>query len=201
MINIIEKNKRLWMFYCTVLRALGWILLCIGGIGFVMLLLESIQTGGEVTFKGGFGPFKRSYNLFVNIGLVSLGLSQLVRYLCSSDNKMGPLLRYGDKIFYLYAIITVWQVGFWIWLVATGWMGSNTSVLQHQAHSLPHQVHYSTMYMSKAANGLHWFIFFLPTLLYKGAKVLILVGLGKFLKQVIAIIKDSKQSSDIKTAV
>jgi len=200
MINIIEKNKRLWMFYCTVLRVLGWILLCIGGIGFVMLLLEYIQTGGEVTFKGGFGPFKRSYNLFVNIGLVSLGFSQLVRYLCGNDNKMGPLLRYGDKIFYLYAILTVLQVGIWIWL-STGRMGSNTSVLQHQAHSFPHQVDYITMYTSKAANGLHWFIFFLPTLLYKGAKVIILVGLGKFLKQLIPITKDSKQSSDIKTAV
>lgn len=200
MINIIEKNKRLWMFYCTVLRVLGWVLLCMGGIGFVMLLLESFRTGGGVTFEGVLGVFKRSYHHFVNIGLVSLGFSQLVRYLRVNDNKMGPLLRYGDKIFYLYAIITVLQVGIWIWL-STGRMGSNTSVLQHQAHSFPHQVDYITMYTSDPADGLRWFIFFLPTLLYKGAKVLILVGLGKFLKQLIAIIEDSKQSSDIKTAV
>jgi len=195
MINIIEKNKRLWMFYCTVLRALGWILLCIGGIGFVMLLLESIQTGGEVNLKGEFRAFKRYYYLFLNIGLVSLGFSQLVRYLYGNDNKMGPLLRYGDKILYLYAIITVYQVGFWIWLDATSRMGNHTSVFQQ------HQVQYIRMYTSNAANGLHWFILFLPTLLYKGAKVLILVGLGKFLKQLISIIKDSKQSSDIKAAV
>jgi len=194
MININEKNKRLWLVYSTILRILGWLCVCMGGIGFVMLLLEYIQTGGEVTFKGEFRAFKRSYNIFVNIGLLSLGLSQLLRYLCGNNKKMGPLLRYGDKILYLYAIITVLKVGFWIWLDAMSRMDSITS-------AFPNQVQYITIHTSKAAYGLHWFILFLPTLLYQGAKVLILIGLGKFLKYSVAIIKESKQSSEIKTAV
>jgi len=90
---------------------------------------------------------------------------------------MGPLLRYGDKIFYIYAIITVYQVGFEIWLVGTGRMGSNVSL------------------------DLHWLMLFLPTLLYQGAKALIFVGLGKFVKYLIAAVKDSKQSSALKAAV
>ena len=177
MINIIEKNKRLWMFYCTVLRALGWILLCMGGIGITLLIIEATQTGGAVNLRGTLGMLKRSNYIFINIGLVSLGVSQLVRYLCGNDNKMGPLLRYGDKIFYFYAIITVGQVGSYIWLDATGRMGSNVPL------------------------DLHWLILFLATLLYKGAKVLILVGLGKFLKYLVTVIKDSKQSSNTKTVV
>lgn len=191
MINIIEKNKRLWMFYCTVLRILGWLCVCMGGIGFVMLLLEYIQTGGEVTFRGTFRAFKRSYNLFVNIGLLSLGFSALIRYLGGSNRKMGPLLRYGDKIFYLYAILTVLKVGFWIWIAAANRMENIKPVFQNQAD-------YITMYTSDRADGLRWFILLLPTLLYQGVKVLILVGLGKFLKYLINIIKDLKQSSTLK---
>ncbi len=194
MINIVEKNKRLWMFHCTVLRILGWVLLCLGGIGFVMLLLESMQTGGEVTFKGILGTFKRSNHLFFNIGLVSLGFAQLARYLYGSDNKMGLLMRYGDKIFYLYAILTVFKVGFWIWITAANRMENIKPVLQNHAD-------YITVYTSKPADGLRWLILFLPTLLYQGAKALIFVGLGKIVKYLIAAIKDSKQSSALKAAV
>jgi hypothetical protein len=81
---------------------------------------------------------------------------------------MGPLLRYGEKVFYLCAIIVIWGVGAEVWLVATGQMGGNNAL------------------------DLRFLMFFMPTLLYKSAKVLILVGLGQFLKQLIAAIEGSK---------
>lgn len=80
---------------------------------------------------------------------------------------MGLLLRYGEKIFYLCAIIVIWRGGAEIWLFATGRMGGNSSLE-------------------------HWLMFFMPTLLYKSAKVLILAGLGQFLKQLIVAIECSK---------
>ncbi len=167
MTEFIEK-KRLLVFYCITLKFLGWILLCMGGIGFALLTLESFRTGGEVTFEGLLGVFKRAYNHFTNIGLVSLGFAQLVRYLCENDHKMGLLLRYGEKIFYLYAIITVWQEGAQVWFVATGQTGANSSI------------------------NLHWLMFYAPTLLYKSAEILIYIGLGQFLKRFIAITKKTR---------
>lgn len=60
MLEFIEKNKRLLVSYCTVLRILGWILLCMGGVGTVLLVLEASQTGGRVNLEGALGIFKRS---------------------------------------------------------------------------------------------------------------------------------------------
>lgn len=168
MIKLVEKNKRLLMLYRTSLRALGWILLCMGGIGIALLVLEYSQTGGRITLGGTLGMLKRSGFIFINIALVSLGLAQLVRYLCGNGCKMGLLLRYGEKIFYVYAIITILQVGGQVWHVAAGRMGANISL------------------------NLHWLLVFLPTLLYQSTKALILVGLGQLLKQLIAAIEDSK---------
>lgn len=168
MLEFIEKNKRLLASYCKVLRILGWILLCMGVVGTVLLVLEASQTGGRVNIEGILGMLKRSNATFITTGLVSLGFAQLVRYLCENGHKMGLLLRYGEKIFYLYAIIVIWEVSVQVWLVATGQMGGNNSL------------------------GLRWLMFFMLTLLYKSAKVLILVGLGQFFKQLIAAIEGSK---------
>jgi len=165
MVKFIEKNKRLLMFYRTVLRTLGWVLLCMGGIGFTMVILESSR-GSGITFEGFLGTFKRSYSVFVNIGLVALGFSQFVRFCCEKDSKKGLLLRYGEKIFYLYAVIAVWQVCVEFWLVTTGKTGGSV---------------------------YHWLLFMLPgTLLYKSARVLIFVGLGQLLKQLILAIEASR---------
>jgi hypothetical protein len=139
-----------------------------GAIGFTLLLSEYFQ-GKRVTLDGTFGMLKRSYGHFINIGLVSLGLTQFIQYLCGCDNKVGLLLRYGDKIFYVYAFLGVWQEVGQAWFVATGKMGGDSSW------------------------QLSWFIFTLPVmLLYKVAKALILIGLGLFLKQLIAVIKESR---------
>ncbi|MGB8225704.1 MAG: hypothetical protein WCE45_02375 [Sedimentisphaerales bacterium] len=174
MMEFIEKNKRLLVFYYTTLRILGWILLGLGGVGFTLLILEALKTGGGITFEGTTGLVKRSYPAFISIGLLSLGFAQLVRYFCGNSRKMGLLLRYGDKIFYLCAIVAIWQVCGQAWLVATGKTGGNSS--QH----------------------LHWFLFDFPLLLlYKTAKALILVGLGLFLKKLIAAIENSRLKTPI----
>jgi hypothetical protein len=141
MAEIIEK-KRLLVFYCTALRVLGWILLCLGFIGIALLFVEATQTGGTVDLRGALGMIKRSYTQFISIALVSLGFGQLVRYLFFNDHKMGPLLRYGEKIFYLCAIIAVWNIGAYFWLVATG-----------------HQIGGDSSFISR------WLLYFMPTLL------------------------------------
>jgi len=167
MVEIIEK-QRLLVFYCRALRILGWILLCMGFIGIALLSIEAAQTGGSVNLRGALGYIKRSNTVFISIALVSLGFAQLVRYLFLNDHKMGLLLRYGEKIFYLCAIIAVWNMCGFFWLVATGRTGGDNSFV-----SL-------------------WLLYFMPTLLYKVAKILILIGLGRFLKHILAMAEDSR---------
>ena len=106
MVEFIEK-KRLLVFYCTALRILGWILLCMGVIGVALLFTEAAQTGGSAELRGALGYIKRSNTVLISIALVSLGFAQLVRYLFLNDRKMGLLLRYGEKVFYLCAIIEI----------------------------------------------------------------------------------------------
>ena len=167
MVEFIE-NKRLLVFYCTAIRIVGWILLCMGFIGIAILLVEAAQTGGGANLRGPFGIIKRSHTLFISVALVSLGFGQLVRYLFLNDHKMGLLLRYGEKIFYLCAIIVVWHVCIYFWLVATGQKGVGSSLI------------------------LRWLLYFMPILLYKVAKILILIGLGRFLKHTIDRAQESR---------
>jgi hypothetical protein len=165
MVKFIEK-KRLLVFYCRALRILGWILLCIGIIGTALVFIEAAQTGGSVDLRDALGYIKRSNTVLISIALVSLGFAQLVRYLFLNDHKMGLLLRYGEKIFYLCAIIAVWNIGAYFWLVATGRTGGDNSFV-----SL-------------------WLLYFMPTILYKVAKILILIGLGRFLKQILVMAEE-----------
>lgn len=168
MLEFIEQ-KRLLVFYCRALRILGWILLCMGFIGTALLFIEAGQTGGSVELRGALGYIKRSNTLFISIALVSLGFGQLVRYLFLNDHKMGLLLRYGEKIFYLCAIIAVWNMCVFFWLVATG-----------------HQMGGDSSFISR------WLLYFVPTLLYKVAKILILIGLGRFLKHILVMAEESR---------
>ena len=168
MVEFIGK-KRLLVFYCTALRILGWILLCMGVIGVALLFIEASQTGGSVELRDALGYIKRSNTVFISIALVSLVFAQLVRYLFLNDHKIGLLLRYGEKIFYLCAIIAVWNMCVFFWLVATGHqMGGDSSLISR------------------------WLLYFMPTLLYKVAKILILIGLGRFLKHIIVMKEESR---------
>lgn len=168
MIEFIEKNKRLLVVYSTALRTLGWILLAMGGIGVVLLIIDATQMGGTVDLGGTFGMLKRSNSINISIAMVSLGFAQLIRYLCGNVHRMGLLLRYSEKIFYLCAIIAILNVGGLIWVKTTDLVGGNRSLYSY------------------------WLLYFLPILLYKSAKILILVGLGQFFKHFIAAIEQSK---------
>jgi cell division protein FtsW (lipid II flippase) len=168
MIAFIERHNRLSKFYQRTLQLLGWILLCMGGIGLVMLIAESFQAGGRINLEGDFGMLKRSWDMCIGLGLISLGFAQFIRYLC--DHKIGLLLRYGDKILYLYAVLAIGREISYDWFVgAAGKMGGGSSAQRE------------------------WLLFILPiTFLYNAARALILVGLGLFLKQLITAIEASK---------
>jgi hypothetical protein len=143
--------------YRFVLQILGWILICLGITGFILLVLESFQHSGRINLAGELGFLKRSCYHFFNLGLISLGLSQFIR--CMFGGKAGFLLRHGEKILYLYAVLAIWQLVADIWFAYTGKLGGD------------------------AAAKWNWFITVFPlNFVYQSTKALIFVGCGIFLK-------------------
>jgi hypothetical protein len=168
MIEFIEKNRRLLVQYCMVLRILGWLLVGYGGIYVAWLIITSMI---EDSSKGILGFFVMQLFFSIGFGLLLLGFGQLVRYLCDTDSEKGLLLLYGERIFYLFAIIVILRMVFSILGMMIGLFSGNIPFLS--VFSLT----------------------FLITLLYSSAKIFILVGLGQFLKHFIAAIEQSKETA------
>jgi len=164
--EFIEKNRRLLHFYCEALRNIGSLILILGlasGCAMIILALVDWQH-----FKAFFdfekpmilGPL-HFFKIFF-IGIVILGLVQFIRYLVERNYKPGWILRHGDMIFYLYALLTILND---VWV-------------------------YMTNYHSPSLYTRVPVIF--ATVFSTTVKVLILVGLGQILRHLMPVIEESK---------
>jgi hypothetical protein len=92
---------------------------------------------------------------------------QFIRYLFEDTRKPGGILRNADRIFYIYAVFLIVKTYFkYFWYSA--W--------------------YAEVIESEPLRLMFIQPFLLPTL----AKVLILVGLGRFIRRILPIIEESK---------
>ena len=159
--EFIEKNKRLLNIYCVTARVIGWTILVAVGV-WVALILAGL--GGSNQDSKGF--LLRSVPAFIFAymlpGLITLGVAQFMQYLFEREYRPGWILRYGDKILYLYAVA---QIVF--------------DVLRH-VHAVKIFAHLQV-----------WPMTVLPMLLL-AAKVLILVGLAQMLRRLLPVIEESK---------
>ena len=156
--TFIEKNKGLLKFYCIAARIIGWVLLITAGN----------QTVSTLSGHSNFSiPFVMPITIFIHIliGLVVLGVAQFIRYLFETEYKPGWILRYGEKILYLYAVLRVIRIVFLFFV---------------DARTMGDSIHYSP-WGFLVANGL-------PVV----ASALILVGLAQILRRVMPIIEESK---------
>ncbi len=159
--EFIKKNKRLLKIYCVTARIIGWTILIAVGV-WIALILAGLG-GGNQESKG---FLLRSVPAFIFAymlpGLITLGVAQFMQYLFEREYRPGWILRYGDKILYLYAVV---QIVF--------------DVLRH-------------VYAVKLFTKVHvWPMAVLP-MLFLAAKVLILVGLAQILRRVMPVIEESK---------
>ena len=170
--EFIEKNRRLLKFYYTTARIFGWVLLCGGTIWFLMFVLLTLAVDAAAGTMGwpntidNFVYSSSSYVFeFVMLGLVALLVAQLIRYMLESESTQGRILRFGDKILYVYAVLLIVQ---------------NTLV------------HYiiNPELLSTLKPG--FFILIKPLILPLATKVLILVGLGQILRRLLNVIEESK---------
>jgi hypothetical protein len=112
--EFIEKDKRLLNFYCKNLRSAAFLILIFGALSgciIITMVLGSKYAGWHVAefFLGktfhAYLPSSFLRITFLGIGL--LGLVQFIKYLVERDYKPGWILRHGDMILYLYALLSI----------------------------------------------------------------------------------------------
>lgn len=163
----IKQNEKLLKFYYLAALVIGWLIIILGCSGILIVLVKLCQVGWGQSFSipGAQGVFVRSWYRLIATGLISLGVAQFIRYLFDVKYRAGWLLRYGNKILYVFALFVVWNI----------YVG----------------IH---IYFRRAAiTDLEvWLVNVLPMLLLNSAKILAMLGLAQVLKRVVPMIEESK---------
>ncbi len=110
MINeFIEKNKKLLRTYCIAARIIGWVLVILSAMP--ALLIPYIISGVFHEYPGGIipmlGPLVEVLFGRLPLGVIVLGVAQLIRYVSERQYQPGWLLRHGSGILYLFAALMI----------------------------------------------------------------------------------------------
>ncbi len=159
--EFIAKNKRLLKIYYIAALIMGWIL----------IVLPTVKTAGVVFNLWRISGYRMVIVLQfvfgqIILGILLLAVAQFIRFLTSHSHEPGRLLRYIDKIIYLYAIGKVAQMVFLYIRLET--LAENAG---------PHFSVWGS-FSTYAVPAIAW--------------VLVLVGLGQILKRSIPVIEESK---------
>ena len=109
--EFIEKNRRLLMFYCIAARIIGWVIVILSVMPALSILFFFIVK--PAFFHEFLLPTmpKVLNNLLgvlfdlLLLGVIVLGVAQLIRYVSESKYQPGWLLRHGTGILYLFAVL------------------------------------------------------------------------------------------------
>jgi hypothetical protein len=156
--DFIENNQRLLSIYSRAAQSIGRALVSFGAI-FVVLSLV-VPSPFRVAI-----PMAVVHGIFP--GLMAMTIGQFIRYLLETDYQPGWMLRHGDKLLYLYAVLLVMN-SVWVRIQA---MGIREGV----------GLDYSPL-ASLMLQGLLGLI----------CKVLILIGLGQILRRILPVIEESR---------
>jgi len=170
--EFIQKHGRLLRLYRVALRVAGSLILILNFAGVsIMAMIVLLTKIGHWQHSQAFDmtdwPWRFSRNIL--LGLVTLGLSELIKYVVESKYKPSWILRHGDKMLYTYALLIAWNV-----------------VLSHMK---------SPIYDIESLHGTFLdarVVVLLVTVLYAATKVLILVGLAQVLRRILPVIQESK---------
>ena len=107
--EFIEKNRKLLRTYCVAARIVGWVLVILSAIP--ALLIPYIISGVFQEYPGGIIPMLGALIevLFgrLPLGIIVLGVAQLIRYVSERQYQPGWLLRHGSGILYLFAALMI----------------------------------------------------------------------------------------------
>jgi hypothetical protein len=173
--NTFIENNRPWLkFYCTTARIIGWGILIIAAAGTIFQILAMNILFGNHSSAYRFLFVKSVLFQGVFPGIIVLGIAQFIRYLFESEYKPGHILRYGDKILYLYAFLLMLGV-VWQHLILIG------KVMQ-----------LDIFMMNTGLNFQATLPAILTSLAITVPKILILVGLAQVVKRILPVIEESK---------
>lgn len=170
--EFIEKNRRLLRFYCLAARIFGWVLICGGTIWFLLFVLVTLAVSDAAGTIG--WPYTSENFLYSSVsyvfefalpGLIALLVAQLIRYMLENEYTPGWILRYGDKVLYVYAALLIGQ-----------------NVL----------IYYILHVVLLGKNSPGRLLLVQPLVVPLATKILILVGLGQVLRRLMHVIEESK---------
>lgn len=170
--KFIEKNRALLKFYCTAARVFGWTLICGGTVWFLLFvfcILAVSDAAGEIGWPYTDENFLYASSAFVVDfvfpGLLALMVGQLIKYMLETEYRPGWVLRYGDKILYVYAVAVI------------GLTVSRYCVLP-------------AYLLEKFGSGR--LLFLQPIIVPLAVKVLIIVAIAIILRRIMPVIEESK---------
>ncbi len=160
--EFIKKNKGLLRFYCHAAHVIGWVLLIIPPIAYLIESRSAPWAGQPLFILYAVEALVSRYML---LGVVVLGIAQFIRYIYESAYQPGWILRHGDKILCFYAAFLI--VG---------------SVVEYCFHAQ----------RIKFASNFSLLLYLVSLVLPAIAKVLILVGFVQILRRIMPVIEESK---------
>ena len=160
-----DKKLKLLSGLCTAIACSGWILV-IGGWFWLVAFFTRANTGaspglGEIQFYF-YGISAVSFDFFF-MGLGAVIVARLAKFIFEKESKPTLMLRCGDKIFYLFAVLGILWAVFRHFIFAAVIEDSATRFLYEQ-----------------------------PVLLPTLGKAVMLILLGQILKRLLPIIQEYK---------
>jgi len=163
--EFIKKNRRLLEIYCLLAKIFGGVLTVAGFTAVFGHSLALISRAGDISsFLDYFKNVPWGMISFLPTGCLVLGLAQFLRYLFDDEYQPGWILRNAVQFVYLYAVVLTF--------ILIIFCAIECSQYPDQWHEI-------------AYRGLS-FVF------YGGGKVLLLIGLGQFIRRVMPVIEESK---------
>jgi hypothetical protein len=171
MASFVTENKRLLRFYWKTAHSFGWGLLLAAVLLFLLFTFVILAVNDAAGQREWTGLNKNIYYAiagllfnFVVPGLISLCVSQMIRFILEVEYKGGWILRHGHWILYGSGVAILGRI------ILTANFISQTSGLN------------SLMILTSGAFS------YIPTL----AKIMILFGLGEILRRILPIIDESR---------
>ena len=107
--EFIEKNRRRLMFYCIAARIIGWVLVILSAMPALLIPFVVYRALRFHEFPPEMLPMLSGLLkvLFdrLPLGIIVLGVAQLIRHVSESEYQPGWLLRHGTGILYLFAVL------------------------------------------------------------------------------------------------
>jgi len=160
-----DKKLKLLSGLCTAIACIGWILI-IGGWFWLIVFFTQANTGAslelsEIQFLF-YGISALSFDFFF-VGLGAVIVARLTKFIFERESTPTLMLRCGDKILYLFAVLAV------LW-----------AVFRH------------LIFAVTIEDATARFLYEQPALLPTLGKVIILILLGQILKRLLPVIQEYK---------